>query len=66
MASEPWGVAEIARGLEVAKSTAGAWTRRSDFPAPVANLASGRVWDADDVREWHRRRVAERRKRRAF
>ncbi|WP_328469087.1 DNA-binding protein [Actinoplanes sp. NBC_00393] len=33
-------------------------TRRADFPAPVADLAQGKVWNADDVLAWiasHRR-----------
>jgi len=27
-------------------------TRRSDFPRPVAELAQGKVWLADEVQEW--------------
>ena len=27
-------------------------TTRRDFPAPVANLAMGSVWLAEDVEEW--------------
>lgn len=27
-------------------------TSRSDFPAPVADLAQGKVWLADDVAAW--------------
>jgi prophage regulatory protein len=31
-------------------------TTRSDFPAPVADLAQGKVWLADEVEEWRARR----------
>ena len=31
-------------------------TKRPDFPAPVADLAQGRVWLADDVDAWIARR----------
>jgi prophage regulatory protein len=27
-------------------------TSRDTFPAPVADLAQGKVWDAADVEEW--------------
>jgi prophage regulatory protein len=27
-------------------------TTRTDFPAPVADLAQGKVWLADEVEEW--------------
>ena len=33
-------------------------TSRADFPAPVADLAQGKVWSTDDVEAWmkaHRR-----------
>jgi predicted DNA-binding transcriptional regulator AlpA len=33
--------------------------RRPDFPAPVADLAQGKVWLADDVEAW----IATRRRR---
>ncbi len=32
------------------------WASRPDFPAPVENLSSGRVWRASEVREYVRRR----------
>lgn len=35
-------------------------TSRADFPAPVADLAQGKVWLAEDVEAWmkaHRRDV---------
>jgi predicted DNA-binding transcriptional regulator AlpA len=30
--------------------------RRPTFPRPVADLAQGRVWHADDIEAWIRRR----------
>jgi prophage regulatory protein len=27
-------------------------TSRADFPAPIVELAQGKVWDADDVEAW--------------
>jgi prophage regulatory protein len=27
-------------------------TSRADFPAPVADLAQGKIWRADDVEAW--------------
>jgi prophage regulatory protein len=35
-------------------------TSRADFPAPIADLAQGKVWLAEDVEAWmkaHRRNV---------
>jgi prophage regulatory protein len=29
-------------------------TSRADFPRPVANLAQGKIWKADDVDHWIR------------
>lgn len=34
------------------------WASRADFPAPVANLSSGRVWLASDVERYETRRRA--------
>lgn len=31
------------------------WASRPDFPAPVGNMSSGRIWRASDVREYVRR-----------
>jgi hypothetical protein len=46
------GLAEIAENLKVSKRTALKYSQRADFPAPVAKLASGPVWDADSVERW--------------
>jgi predicted DNA-binding transcriptional regulator AlpA len=50
------GLAEVAAMLGVTKRTALRNSRRADFPAPLAELAMGPVWDADDVEEWDDRR----------
>lgn len=48
------GLAEIAAHLAVAKQTAHNWTKRyDDFPPPLAELASGPVWDLNDVVRWY-------------
>lgn len=46
------GLAETATILGVTKRTALAYTKRPDFPEPLARLASGPVWDEADVRAW--------------
>ena len=57
----PWSVlpgprresrAEAAEILGVTKRTALTYTKRDDFPAPLARLASGPVWDATDIETW--------------
>lgn len=51
---ELWGVAEIARELDIGRETVHHHIRRGGFPEPVARLAMGKVWLAQDVREWRR------------
>lgn len=46
------GVTEIAELLGVAKISAKRYAARDDFAKPVAVLAGGRVWRAEDVLEW--------------
>lgn len=47
------GISEIALLLGVTPQRAGQIARdHVDFPAPVATLAAGRVWDADAVKAW--------------
>lgn len=53
------GVTEVAQLLGITRQHAHRVVRRADFPAPVATLASGRVWLAEDVEGWE---VAHRRK----
>lgn len=47
-----FGLAEVARHLEVDARRAARITRRPGFPAPTATLTSGRVWRAAEVRAW--------------
>jgi hypothetical protein len=58
MASVPeiWGFAEVVEFLGVSTQRATVLTNRHDFPAPLQTLASGRIWVADEVRAWERRR----------
>ena len=46
------GVAEIAQSLEVTKATVSTWRERGLLPRPVATLACGPIWRADDVTRW--------------
>jgi len=46
------GLAEIAEMAEVSKRTASRYAARDDFPASLAVLAMGPVWDADAVQCW--------------
>jgi hypothetical protein len=47
------GLTEIAQRAGVQKNAVSSWrTRHKDFPAPVAELASGAVWLWPDVEEW--------------
>lgn len=48
------GSAEIARMLNVSRQRADALSRRDDFPAPVAHLKTGRVWESEAVEVWAR------------
>lgn len=54
------GAAEIARRLGVAgREVVNAWRRRDNqghpFPAPVATLEMGNVWNWPDVEAWAKR-----------
>lgn len=66
VASELWGVSEIARELGVSVTTVTFWRRNPTFPEPLQRLAAGPIWAAADVRAWRQRQIRERRKRRAF
>lgn len=46
------GVQEIVDLFGVSRTRVQQLTRRDDFPAPLAELAQGRVWVAADVRAW--------------
>ena len=54
------GLAEVAEVLGVSRRTAARYTRRSDFPEPVARLRAGPVWQEDDVLAWARSEPAAR------
>lgn len=47
-----FGIAEIADHYAISKQLAQKWTTHSAFPAPLAELAMGKVWDAGQVIAW--------------
>jgi hypothetical protein len=50
---ELMGLFEIARVAGVTPQAVSNWvTRKPDFPAPLAVLASGAVWEGSTVRAW--------------
>lgn len=50
------GVAEIAEMLGVSRQRVDAISRtHEDFPAPEAELASGRIWLRKEIEAWARR-----------
>ena len=46
------GAAEIAALLGISRQRTQQLVNKAGFPAPVAELAMGKVWDAADVRDW--------------
>jgi prophage regulatory protein len=46
------GAAEIGAMLGVSRQRAGVLAQRPDFPAPLATLAMGTVWDTAAVTAW--------------
>jgi hypothetical protein len=48
------GTAEIADLLGVSRQRADQLSRGDAFPAPVAELRSGRIWQRADVEAWAR------------
>jgi eukaryotic-like serine/threonine-protein kinase len=46
------GVAEVAAELKVSRQQVAKLRQRDDFPAPVASLSVGDVWDLDVIRRW--------------
>ena len=46
------GAAEIARHLGVSRQRVQQLVRQPGFPAPVAVLDMGKVWDATEIRAW--------------
>jgi predicted DNA-binding transcriptional regulator AlpA len=49
------GLAEVAEILGVTKRSAHRYSKRSDFPTPVARLAATPVWRRSEVEEWRAR-----------
>lgn len=47
------GASEIARMMGVTRQRAYQVVVRRDFPEPIARLALGQVWLADDVEQWY-------------
>jgi predicted DNA-binding transcriptional regulator AlpA len=52
MAEELVGLTEIAKLSGVARNSAWRWSRRPDFPEPVARLATGPIWRRADIEAW--------------
>jgi predicted DNA-binding transcriptional regulator AlpA len=50
------GLAEVAAILKTSRTQANRWTRREDFPEPIARLRATPVWRADDVKAWAKQR----------
>ena len=50
------GLAEVAEMLNTSRTQAKRWTRREDFPEPIAQLRATPVWRADDVKAWAKQR----------
>jgi hypothetical protein len=47
------GVAEIAELLGVSRQRINALVKtHPEFPAPLAELTAGRIWDIDAIRQW--------------
>lgn len=53
-AMHPVAVTEIANYFGISRQLANRWAQRDDFPAPVAHLSVGRVWELEDVIAWAR------------
>ena len=50
---DPVGIAEIAERHGTSAGTVRSWRyRHKDFPAPLAELGMGPVWDWNDVAPW--------------
>lgn len=47
-------IQEVADALGVSRQRAYALVARPDFPAPTAELTSGRVWLTADVERWRK------------
>ena len=52
--SELVGAAEIAALLGVSRQRVDQLSRHQDFPEPLTELASGRIWTRQSIEEWAR------------
>lgn len=50
------GVDEIARMVGVTRAAVCNWRARQIMPEPLVELASGAVWDLDEVSTWNAKR----------
>jgi prophage regulatory protein len=48
------GVTEMADLLRLSRQRCDQLSRTKGFPDPVVELASGRVWNTEDVKRWAR------------
>ncbi len=48
------GLTEIAALLGLSRQRTDQIVRQTGFPAPVATLTGGRIWDAEEVERWAR------------
>ncbi len=55
MGRELVGAAEIAEMLGVSRQRVDQLAQHDDFPKPAAVLATGRIWERDDIERWARR-----------
>lgn len=55
MADKLMGLAEVARALGVSRARADQLARQVGFPAPVATLIGGRIWEREAVEAWARK-----------
>jgi hypothetical protein len=52
MAEKVVTLASLAELLECDRVTAWRYTRRKDFPPPLAELPTGKVWETNKVEKW--------------
>ncbi len=50
------GPAELIQVLGVSRTRFAQLAARDDFPAPIAELAMGKVWDLADIEKWANKR----------
>jgi predicted DNA-binding transcriptional regulator AlpA len=54
MSDTPLGLTEIGELLGVSRQRAFTLSKRADFPAPLANLKAGRIWDRTAIEAWEK------------